>query len=65
METCRLVHAERPRPHHLTLNYLVEASGTFRPSPEVSAVQPFPLDALPPDLPAEQRRALMLAAPSG
>jgi hypothetical protein len=61
MGTCRLVHADRVRPHHLTLYYLVEATGTFRPSAEISALRPFPLDALPATLPANQRRALLLA----
>jgi ADP-ribose pyrophosphatase YjhB (NUDIX family) len=59
--TCRLVHAERERPHHLTLYYVVEASGTFRPSAEISSLRPWPLDALPATLPADQRRALLLA----
>jgi ADP-ribose pyrophosphatase YjhB (NUDIX family) len=61
METCRLIHAERPRPHHLTLYYVVEASGAFRPSAEICALRPWPLDALPATLPADQRRALLLA----
>jgi ADP-ribose pyrophosphatase YjhB (NUDIX family) len=58
LETCRLVHAERARRHHLTLYYVVKVSGTFRPSAEISALQEFPLDALPESLPADQRRAL-------
>jgi ADP-ribose pyrophosphatase YjhB (NUDIX family) len=61
MGPCRLIHADRARPHHLTLYYLVEASSTFRPSTEISALRPFPLDALPATLPADQRRALLLA----
>jgi hypothetical protein len=40
---------------------LVEVAGTFTPSAEVSALRPWPLDALPLDLPAGQRWALMLA----
>jgi ADP-ribose pyrophosphatase YjhB (NUDIX family) len=61
MEMCQLVHAETDRHRRLlTLYYLVEAEGTFRPSAEISALHPWPLDALPADLPAEQRRALAL-----
>jgi hypothetical protein len=43
-----------------TLYYLVEADGIFTPSAEASALRPWPLDALPPELPAGQRRALAL-----
>jgi ADP-ribose pyrophosphatase YjhB (NUDIX family) len=61
MITCQLVHAETDRHRRLlTLYYLVEAEGTFRPSAEVRALRPWPLDALPADLPATQRRALAL-----
>jgi ADP-ribose pyrophosphatase YjhB (NUDIX family) len=61
VDTCRLVHAEAWTRRQVTLYYLVEATGTFRPSAEISALQPIPLDALPATLPADQRRALLLA----
>jgi ADP-ribose pyrophosphatase YjhB (NUDIX family) len=61
METCRIIHAETWTKRQVTLDYRVEATGTFRPSAEISALQPFPLDGLPATLPADQRRALLLA----
>ncbi len=60
MERGYLVHAEA-FPWQMTLFYVVEVSGTFRPSAEVTALKPFPLDALPETLPVDQRRALLLA----
>jgi hypothetical protein len=64
METCRLLHAETNRRRRLLiLSYLVEADGTFRPSVEVRGLRPWPLDDLPPGLPTEERRALLLATP--
>jgi 8-oxo-dGTP pyrophosphatase MutT (NUDIX family) len=61
LETCRLTHAETDRRRRLlTLYYRVEAGGTFTPSAEIRALRPWPLDALPPDLPAGQRPALAL-----
>jgi ADP-ribose pyrophosphatase YjhB (NUDIX family) len=62
METCRLLHAETARRRRLlVLYYLVEAEGTFRPSAEIAALRPWPLDALPGKLSAAERRALVLA----
>lgn len=60
LERCQLIHAEADA-YHVTLYYLAEVVGTFRPSAEVRALKPFPLDALPETLPADQRRALLLA----
>jgi ADP-ribose pyrophosphatase YjhB (NUDIX family) len=62
----RLLYAETASQRRLlTLYYLVEAEGTFRPSAEIAALQSWPLDALPAGLPDEQRRALAVAAADG
>jgi 8-oxo-dGTP pyrophosphatase MutT (NUDIX family) len=56
----RLLHVKARR-RLVILFYVVTVHGTFRPSAEVSALRPFPCDALPATLPPEQHEAIALA----